>query len=234
MSNSSCFYISKGVFRLNKKLFALPVAAMMTIVVGCGMNDNETAVQDRNNKNVQPIGYYSSDNVRNGGGNARVLDGTDHEGPVTEMMDQTINNRDRNYQRLQNDGFSRNDANYHGHLGLNERQPRSSYYEGYDGNFINQINQAAHVNNVRDVESLVRGNDVLIAVNLADNNRKQETITKVQQAVSPYLNGKTAHIVTDSTTFNRIKVIDNDLREGGPRDQINLDTQNIFNALKKR
>ncbi|MEH7343632.1 YhcN/YlaJ family sporulation lipoprotein [Bacillus sp. JJ1532] len=220
---------------MNKKLFALPVAAIMSIgLAGCGLNDNETAVQDRNNKNVQPIGYYSSDNQRNGGGNARILDGVDNDGPVTEMMDNTINNGDRNYQRLQNDGFSRNDANYHGHLGFNERKPRSSYYEGYDGNFINQINQAARVNNVRDVESLVNGNDVLIAVNLADNDRKQETITKIQQAVSPYLNGKTAHIVTDSSTFNRIKVIDNDLREGGPRDQINLDTQNIFNSLKKR
>ncbi|WNS74435.1 YhcN/YlaJ family sporulation lipoprotein [Bacillus sp. DTU_2020_1000418_1_SI_GHA_SEK_038] len=220
---------------MNKKLLSLPVAAIMSIsLAGCGINDNETAVQDRNNNNVQPIGYYSSDNQRNGGGNARILDEVDNDGPVTEMMDQTFNNRDRNYQRLQNNGFSRNDANYHGHLGNNERKPRSSYYEGYDGKFINQINQAAHVNNVRDVESLVRGNDVLIAVNLADNDRKQETIAKIRQAVSPYLNGKTAYIATDPSTFNHIKVIDNDLRQGGPRDQINLDTQNIFNALKKR
>lgn len=222
---------------MNKKLFAIPAAAILSIgLAGCGVNDNETAVQDRRNNTVQPVGYYSNDNDngRNGGGNARILDETDNDGPITEWMDQSLNDRDQHYLRLQNNGFVRGDANYHGHLSDNGRKPRSSYYEGYDGNFINKINGAAHVNNVRDVQSLVNGNEVLIAVNLADNDKKKETVAKVRKAVQPYLNGKKAHIVTDPTTYNRIKVIDNDLREGGPRDQINLDTKNIFNALKKR
>lgn len=229
-------YISEGGFRLTKKLFSIPSAALLTIgLVGCGVNDNETAVQDRRNNTVQPVGYYSNnDNERNGGGNARILDETDNDGPITEWMNNSLNDHDQNYQRLRNNGFVRGDANYHGHLGNTERKPRSSYYEGYDGNLINRINGAAHVNNVRDVQSLVNGNEVLIAVNLANNNKEKETFAKIRKAVNPYLNGKKAHIVTDQTTFNRIRVIDNDLREGGPRDQINLDTQNIFKALKKR
>lgn len=227
---------TRGVFRLNRQLFAFPVAAIMSLgLVGCGINDNKTAIQDRNNDTVQPVGYYSNENHRsNRGGNVQILDKTDNDGPVTEWMDHTLGNEGQHYRRLQNDGFSRKDVNYHSHLGFNDRKPRSSYYEGYDGNFINQINHAAHVNNVRDVQSLVSGNDVLIAVNIADNSRKQETIANIRQAVNPFLNGKNSRIVTDPATFNRIKRIDNDLRQGGPRDQINLDTENIFNSLKKR
>ncbi|KAB2338694.1 spore cortex protein CoxA [Cytobacillus depressus] len=221
---------------MNKKLFTFPVAAIMSIgLVGCGVNNNETAVQDRNNDTIQPVGYYSNENHRgNSGGNVRILDRTDNDGPVTEWMDHTLGNEDAHYRRLQNDGFSKSDMNYHGHLGFNERKPRSSYYEAYDGNYVNQINQAAHVNNVKNVQTLVKGNDVLIAVNLANNRLKGDTIANIRQSVKPYVSGKNVHIVTNPSTFNRIKVIDNDLREGGPRDQINLDIDNIFQRLKKQ
>ncbi|MBS4191445.1 YhcN/YlaJ family sporulation lipoprotein [Bacillus sp. FJAT-49705] len=215
---------------MNKKLYVFPVAAIMSLgIAGCGMND-EAAVQDRYNDSMQPVGYYSNENHDNRGGNAQILDGADNDGPVTEMMDHTMGEEGQAYRNNGNNTFSRNDENYHGHLGYNVRQAKSSYYEAYDGKLVEKINKAAHVSNVKDVQSVVKGNDVLIAVLLVDNDREKETIANIRQAVQPYLNGKKSTIVTNPSTYNRIKVIDNDLRDGGPRDQINLDIDNLFST----
>lgn len=81
--------ISEGVFRLQKKLLALPMAAILSMgLTGCGTN--EDAGVERSNEIGQPVGYYSNEKHGSRGGNARVEDGTDNDGPLTEMMDHTL------------------------------------------------------------------------------------------------------------------------------------------------
>ncbi|MFE8696856.1 YhcN/YlaJ family sporulation lipoprotein [Cytobacillus sp. FJAT-53684] len=238
---------------MNKKLVALPFSAIMSLgLVGCGTND-ESAAQDRYTDQAQPIGYYSNENHRNRGGNAQILDGADNDGPFTEMMDHTFgmegqngrtnrpNTYDgvntRNVNNNQNDGqgnhlFSEDDANYHSHLGNNMRKAKNSYYEAYHGKLVENINRAAaSVNNVNDVQTVVNGEHVIIAANIQDANRKSETVAAIGQAVQPYLNGRTSKVVTDESTYNRLKVIDNDLRDGGPKDQLYVDVKNLFRNL---
>lgn len=243
-------------------MIVYPVAALISLgIAGCGTND-ESAVQDRYTDTTQPIGYYSNENHRNRGGNARILDGADNDGPVTEMMDhsfglegQNYRNNRRNLQvrnevvnesnftawdagdtRTEKDTlFSRSDRNYHGHLGNNVRKVRSSYYEAYEGGLVEKINlAAANVNNVKAVQSVVNGNNVIIAANLKDASKEKATKTAIQNVVKPYLNGRTCRVVTDEGTFNRLTNIDNDLRNGGPKDQLYLDMKNLFNNNNNR
>jgi spore cortex protein len=242
---------------LNKKYLVLPLSAVMAFgLTGCG-NDDDAAVQNRNNDTAQPMGYYSNENHN---GNARVIN--DNDGPVTEWMDHSlgdeennnnqrqVNNRtengnpanptrplattDRNL--LQRDNrFSNGDANYHGHLNDNTNKPRSSYYNAYEGELTDKIGDVTgKVPNVEDVRSVTYGSNVLIAVDLTDFSKEEATKRDIKEAVQPYLRGRSVTVVTDEGTFSRIRNIDNDLRNGGPRDQINTDLRKMFQNFKNR
>ncbi|WP_187118813.1 YhcN/YlaJ family sporulation lipoprotein [Bacillus marasmi] len=147
---------------MNKKRFLIPVIGFLSIgLAGCG--NDESAVQDRNTKRVQPFGYYSNEN-HNNGGNVQILDENDNDGPLTEIMDHSLGtegatgrngrgqyldekdengnpknptrplaNSDRNFFERDN-RFSRSDANYHGHLDGNRASTlRSTVDNNRDG-----------------------------------------------------------------------------------------------------
>ncbi len=263
----SCQYINEqfialvcivvGGISLNKKLMIFPIMVAMSFsLVGCGTND-ESAEQDQNRNGMQPVGYYSNENHEgNRGGNATILDGTDNDGPITEMMDhsfglegENVRNESSNRQvRTSPNGidttnvsdtgnrtegnqlFSRDDYNYHGHLGQNTRKVESQYYyEAYEGHLVEKINNAvAKVKNVNDVQTVIHGNNALIAVKLANGNRENATIAAIQRTVQPLLNGKTSKILTDASSFSRLRNLDNNLRDWSPKDQIYLDMDNLF------
>jgi spore cortex protein len=250
--------ICEGVFHLSKKLLVIPLTASLAFgLTGCGTND-EASVQNRNNNITQPVGYYTNENQQ---GNARIID--DNDGPVTEMMENTLgNNRSNHVQNrnqnnrlqvgnenpynptrpiAQNDRnffqrdnrYSNGDANYHGHLNDNTDKAKSSYYTAYEGELTEKIGQVTGaVPNVEDVRSVTYGSNVLIAVDLTDFSREEETKRDIREAVQPYLRGRSVTVVTDEGTFSRIRNIDNDLRNGGPRDQIDTDLRNMFRNFK--
>ncbi|MFE8703476.1 YhcN/YlaJ family sporulation lipoprotein [Cytobacillus sp. FJAT-54145] len=241
---------------MNKKYLTIPIAAFMTTIglVGCGTN--EEATQDGNASQAQPIGYYSNENHQNGG-NANIYN--ENDGPLTEIMDhsfgvegqQARNRNSRILNMRDEDGnpgnpskpladydknwfekdnrFSHGDANYHGHLDDNTRQPKSSYYTAYEGDLAIKIGDVVgSVQNVEDVRSVVYGSNVLIAVDLENEGKELETKNRIREAVQPYLHGRSVQVETDEGTFSRIRNIDNDLRDGGPREQITLDLNNLF------
>ncbi|PAE23036.1 YhcN/YlaJ family sporulation lipoprotein [Bacillus sp. 7894-2] len=247
---------------MHKKLLAVPMAAILSMgLTGCGTN--EDAGVERSNEIGQPMGYYSNENHGSRGGNARVEDGTDNDGPLTEMMDHTLggegektrhNQADNNARRVRNENtgnptipiadrdrsffmkdnrFSHSDANYHGHLDDNTRQAKNSYYQAYEGELAEKIGDvAASVPNVEDVRSVTYGSNVLIAVDLTDYDMEEETKKAIHEAVEPYLRGRSAKVVTDEGTFSRLRNIDNNLRDGGPREQIDWDLKNLFRREK--
>lgn len=236
----------------------------MTVgLVGCANNDG--AVENRYSNQSQPMGYYSNENHRTGGNAnvyndndgplVEIMDrtfgntGVQNRQPRSRALqsnERTGNNGnpenpskplakyDKNFFQRDN-RFSRSDANYHGHLDDNTRQPKSSYYTAYEGDLAEKIGDVtASVNNVEDVRSVVYGSDVLIAVDLADYSQEVETKVAIREAVDPYLRGRSCTVVTDEGTFSRIRNIDNDLRDGGPREQIDMDVKNMFQGLKAR
>jgi spore cortex protein len=242
--------LTKGVFRLNKKSLLLPIAGLMTLgLAACGNND-EAAVQDRYTEKTQPLGYYSNENHHNDGPITEIMDHTfgdearndqNRRSQILQVKDEDGNpgnpttplaNHDRNFFQRDN-RFSTSDANYHGHLDDNTRQPRSSYFTAYEGELANKIGDVtASVNNVNDVRSVVYGSDVLIAVDLNDYMKEAETKRQISKAVQPYLKGRSVTVVTDEGTFSRIRNIDNDLRDGGPRETVDLDIRNMFRSFK--
>jgi spore cortex protein len=255
----TCFL--KGVFRLDKKSLLLPAACLLSLgLAGCGNND-EAAVQERNVEKTQPIGYYSNENHDNGEENffsdndgpiPELLDhnfGTESQNRQ-ERRSQILEIRDENdnpenlttppmptpleQDMLRRDNqFSTNDANYHGHLNDNNNRARSSYYTAYDGRLAEKIgNAAGSVHNVKDVRSVVYGDDVLIAVDLNDYLEEEKTKSQIKKTVRPYLNGRSATIVTDEGTFSRVRTIDNEIRDGGPRDGVNMDLRNMFRTIR--
>ncbi|MHC0035777.1 YhcN/YlaJ family sporulation lipoprotein [Pseudoneobacillus sp. C159] len=233
---------------MNKRYLVLPITAALTFgLAGCANND-QGANHTGNSRNAQPMGYYSNENHK---GNARIMD--DNDGPVTEIMDHTVGyERNQNNNLLsvrngngtntalptndnnrQNGVFRRTDVNYHGHLDRNNSPAKSSYYTAYEGNMAEKISHAAaDVANVNDVRSVTFGNDVVIAVDIADNANKNQTKQAIRNAVRPYVKGRDITVVTDKGMFGRIRQIDNDLRNGGPRTDLDTDMRNILSNIR--
>ncbi|MED4530849.1 YhcN/YlaJ family sporulation lipoprotein [Metabacillus fastidiosus] len=146
---------------MRKTASALAVIAVMTTgLVACNNADNnEGAIDTRNNNVTRQVGYYTNDN----NDVTRGYDRDGNEGPVTDMFD---GDRDNNNRRVNNTrnvrmdnpmvplgardnnitrdvNYSRNDVNYHGHL--NNRDVGTMYGNtGTNGTGNNNMNTAAN------------------------------------------------------------------------------------------
>ncbi|WP_084780427.1 YhcN/YlaJ family sporulation lipoprotein [Bacillus massilinigeriensis] len=246
---------------MNRKgLMVFSLSTLLGIgIAGCGGN-NEANVQDGYSNRMQPVGYYSNE-TPNRGGNALV--DNDNDGALTEIMDHTLgeegqvaNDRrtriletrdengnpgnptkpladyDKNFFERDN-RFSKEDANYHGHINQNNHVGRPSYYTNYDGKLADKVrNTVKSVPNVKDAETVIYGKNMVVAVNLKDNRKKKSTINDINGSVKPYVKGKKLTVVTDPSSISRIRSIDNDLRDGGPTDQIQDDLRDLLQSKK--
>lgn len=245
---------------MNKKLISLPITAVFALSIsGCSQDE---ATNGNNSSVSQPFGYYSNEN-HGSGGNARIFNENDgplveildhsfgEEGQKSRedrrkllmQKDESGNPANPTVPRAENDKsfmerdnrYSHSDANYHGHLDDQTRKAKSSYYTAYEGDLAEKIGDVtAKVPNVEDVRSVVYGSNVLVAVDLTNYDEEVETKVDVARAVKPYLRGRSVTVVTDEGTFSRIRNIDNDLRDGGPRETIDADITNMFRGLKSR
>lgn len=220
----------------------LPFTLLLVGLGACG--NNEGAQGGNHEKDPLPIGYYSNENHEESGGNANWVN-EDNDGPLTEIMDHTISGEGQkgNMRGVGNnaapDGqfgdtlFSRSDMNYHGHLNNNSGGARSQYYTAYDGNLSKKVNRAAaSVENVADARSIVHGDKVLIGVVLKERTREDETKSAIKNAVGKHVKGKELTIVTNESTYSRIRTFDNDLREGGSADQLKNDIDDLFRSIR--
>lgn len=212
-------------------------------LTACG---NNQATENNRQGNPLPMGYSSNEKHEESGGNANWLN-EDNDGPITEIMDHTfggegqennlrgVNNEATRGGNRRNTLFSRDDKNYHGHLNDNNGGARSSYYTAYNGVMTRQIvNATKSVENVVDARAVVHEDEIMVGAVLENRSRENETKTAITRAVKPYLNGKALTIVTDESIFSRIRTIDNTLREGGPKDQIDKDIDNIFSNTRNQ
>ncbi len=235
----------------------VPLTAIMTLgLAAC--NTGEEKAQDRYSNTYEPLGYYS--NEGHGGDKRDERDGPltemyDHsvgkEGrdirqkkrEFLQVRDEDGNPQNPSSPLAKNDKSfleqdpraSHGDANYHGHLDDNTRKAKRSYYTAYEGDLAEKIGDVTgNVKNVSDVRAVAYGTDVLIAVELEDHSKLEETKKRIEKAVKPYLHGRTVSVVADEGTFSRVRNIDNDLRDGGPREGINADIHDMFKSIKYR
>ncbi|RLQ98081.1 YhcN/YlaJ family sporulation lipoprotein [Falsibacillus albus] len=241
---------------MNKRYLFWPLSALLLCgAAGCGSNE---AGNNKGTNLYEPMGYYSNSghggdrNDQNDGPLTEFMDHSmgaegrairNHKQKYLQVKDEDGNPQnpnvplsayDRNFFHHDN-RFSYGDANYHGHLDDNTRQAKSSYYTRYEGQLSERIGQVTgNVPNVNDVRSVTYGSNVLIAVDLEDYSKEKQTKEKIKKAVKPYLKGRSVTVVTDEGTFSRIRNIDNDLRDGGPIQSIDLDMKDLFKTLKNR
>ncbi|WP_071395891.1 YhcN/YlaJ family sporulation lipoprotein [Bacillus tuaregi] len=234
----------------HKKFWLLPTMFIMIGLTGCG--NDESAIQDRRNDNdTIPIGYYSNENHDGNGGNAILLE-DDNDGPATEALDHSLGKeRGTNRQGIQNmknksgvykinnrevviDGreeISNDDRNYHGHLSNQATPSRRNNHAINGGKQTEQItSKAKRVENVKDAQTVIREDTIIVGVLLNDGNKVEETKKNIASAIEPYRHGRTVKILTNESQYNRIKVINNDIQNGGPMDDLDHEIQNIKNS----
>ncbi|MBE3569163.1 MAG: YhcN/YlaJ family sporulation lipoprotein [Bacillales bacterium] len=139
---------------------------------------------------------------------------------------------DKNFWARDNQ-FSRKEINYHGHLQTQLPETKNSYYHAYEGKLAEKLAaRAANVNHVQDARAVIYGKDVIIAVIPENGSAKEKVKSSVKKAVQPYVNGRRCTVVTGIGNFGRVRNIDNELRDGGPKDQIELDLKEMVRTLR--
>lgn len=219
---------------MHKNKLVAPVLLTLTFgLAGCGVNEDETADQNRLN-NARPIGYYSNEQHEVNNDNRST---TDNDGPITEMMDHTfgdednrngiggqdVNNRDGvNVRNVNNRNTTRDNSN------IDNREDKVSY----DTDLAEKVsNVAAKIDNVKNARSIVYGDNVLVALEVENTKNIEQTKTKVKDKLDDSLNGRDISVVTDRGIFTSIEDINRSIRKGQPQQTITNNIEHIFNDL---
>ncbi|WP_214481444.1 YhcN/YlaJ family sporulation lipoprotein [Bacillus sp. SM2101] len=231
---------------MRKSVFSISGSLLLVgVLAACNTTAKEEALEY--NERTRPIGYYSNENINHNRynqntGNAYMMN--DNDGAITEFMDRNVTNNKRNIAYKKSTNYNnapmrfpatvnrepladQSGYNYHGHLNNLTTPARSSYYTNYEGRLAEDISRKAEtIPNVRAARTLVRGNDVIVACDTTGNQR--EVINDVQRSIGTLANGKNVKVVTDTGTLSLIRQIDNDIRNGGPRETINKSINDLF------
>jgi spore cortex protein len=197
---------------LGKKMTIASLILMTAGLTACGANDN--AMNDtRNNGNTRPIGYYTNENDAD-----RQGDGIDHDGPVSELMEDqndgnrnttNVNNRDRvtadDRVPLATDGTYNNTNN--------RNMNRNAANNGYDNQENRRLaakiaNRVKQVKNVNDTQVMVSDDRVVIAVKSHREFTKSDR-DNVVKAARNYANGRDVQVSTDKGLFRKLHKMNN-------------------------
>ncbi|MET3319988.1 UNVERIFIED_ORG: spore cortex protein [Peribacillus simplex] len=193
---------------MRKIKWALPLCTVLaaTSLVGCA---NNNAAENENITNE--TGYHSTEKdalVRN----------INYQNVV-----QGLYNKD--------DEYSKRDRNYHGHESK-PLQARSSYYNAYEGELVDQVNGVANSEDaVIDSRAIIMEDEMLVSLLLDDYNQAKAVKDSVMKKVEPLTEGRTLNVTTDRGVYFRTMTLDNNLRDGDTRDSIILDANDMFDNL---
>lgn len=127
-----------------------------------------------------------------------------------------------------------NDVNYHGHLNSTNAPAKTSYYEGKDGDFLQDIvNRVEKVKGVEDARVLKDGNRMLVAV---DANASDSALleNEIRQQLSDVDKTYNLQVKVDDGIYNSARNIDNDLRDGGADGLIRTNINSLFETIDEK
>ncbi len=125
------------------------------------------------------------------------------KGPVTDMMD---NNR--------------TDHNV-------------TYHEDYDGALAEKIrNRVNSMNNVDDAHVILNDNNVIVGIDTSEND-KSAVSQRVYREVKKLVPNRDVRVTTDDSIVNRIKNVDNNLRDGKTTNEVSSDIKGIMADIGK-
>ena len=210
--------------------------------------------RDNNVNRNNDVGYPMMLNGNDNDGPQVVINSHDNDGPLVELMDHSFgtkgqqNNMNQNTVRGNNQRAQENnrqganiqsdfnnaligasDHNYHGHL-ANNRIPSSktTYNRENEGNLSSRINQNVEkVDNVKAAETIIQDQNIIIGVLLERNDNVAETKRNIQEVIGSQAGGRQVKVFTNQSQYNSIKVMNNDLKNGGPAANIENELRNI-------
>ena len=210
--------------------------------------------RDNNVNRNNDVGYPMMLNGNDNDGPQVVINSHDNDGPLVELMDHSFgtkgqqNNMNQNTVRGNNQRAQENnrqganiqpdfnnaligasDQNYHGHL-ANNRIPSSktTYNRENEGNLSSRINQNVEkVDNVKAAETIIQDQNIIIGVLLERNDNVAETKRNIQEVIGSQAGGRQVKVFTNQSQYNSIKVMNNDLKNGGPAANIENELRNI-------
>ncbi|MDR4435928.1 YhcN/YlaJ family sporulation lipoprotein [Bacillus tequilensis] len=203
---------------MGKKMTIASLILMTAGLTACGANDN--ALNDtRNNGNTRPIGYYTNENDAD-----RRGDGVDHDGPVSELMeDQNDDNRNGNNRNNTTNVNNRDRVTADDRVPLatdgtynntnNRNMNRNVTDNGYDNQENRRLaakiaNRVKQVKNVNDAQVMVTDDRVVIAVRSHADFTKSDR-DNVTKAARNYANGRDVQVSTDKGLFTKLHKMNN-------------------------
>ena len=210
--------------------------------------------RDNNVNRNNDVGYPIMLNGNDNDGPQVVINSHDNDGPLVELMDHSFgtkgqqNNMNQNTVRGNNQRAQENnrqganiqsdfdtpligvsDRNYHGHL-ANNRIPsgKTTYNRENEGDLSSRINQNVEkVDNVKAAETIIQDQNIIIGVLLERNDNVAETKRNIQEVIGSQARGRQVKVFTNQSQYNSIKVMNNDLKNGGPAADIENELRNI-------
>ena len=210
--------------------------------------------RDNNVNRNNDVGYPIMLNGNDNDGPQVTINSHDNDGPLVELMDHSFgtkgqqNNMNQNTVRGNNQRAQENnrqganiqsdfnnaligasDHNYHGHLATN-RIPsgKTTYNRENEGNLSSRINQNVEkVDNVKAAETIIQDQNIIIGVLLERNDNVAETKRNIQEVIGSQARGRRVKVFTNQSQYNSIKVMNNDLKNGGPAVDIENELRNI-------
>jgi hypothetical protein len=126
------------------------------------------------------------------------------------------------------------DRNYHGHLNSTDAKAKNSYYEGKDGDFLQDIvNRVERIKGVEDARVLKDGNRMLVAVD-ADAADSALLENEIRQRLSDVQSAYNLQVTVDNGIYNSARSIDNDLRDGGADGLIRTNINSLFETIDEK
>lgn len=123
--------------------------------------------------------------------------------------------------------YSREDANYHGHL-----NPVGYNNNGNgNGEKSDKIKTTVEkIDNVDEANVLVTDDNIIVAVDTQDKNDKQVK-DQITSKLRKMADGRNIQVVTDEATLTRVRNINNNMENGNDRKTIDTDINNLMNDL---
>lgn len=218
---------------MSKKIKVIAASLLVTsALVACGTPNDKNAMDERNaNYNYERTSYY--DNQPYGNNVTRT-------NPYTDYVTYRNGNRvtDNVYDRRNDVGYNYyRDVNYHGQI-ANPYPTRNitmnNSYVNNDGKTAEKItNRVKRMNNVDRVSTVVRGNDVVIAVKPRNAVTNEAAMAnEIRQAVTNEVKNRNVYVTVKNDMFNRVDTMNTRLRNGTVTNDLNRDIENLVRDIR--
>ncbi|MEN1934929.1 YhcN/YlaJ family sporulation lipoprotein [Paenibacillus sp. 102] len=218
---------------MSKKIKIIAASLLVTsALAACGTPNNKNAMDDRNaTYNYERTSYDNTHPYRN---NVTRTDRyTDY---VTYRNGDRMNNNV--YDRRDNVGYNYyRDVNYHGQI-ANPYPTRNitmnNSYINNDGKTAERItNRVKRMNNVDRVSTVVRGNDVVIAVRPRGAVANETAMAnEIRQAVANDVKNRNVYVTVKNDMFDRVDTVNTRLRNGTVTNDLNRDITDLFRDIR--